>query len=81
MDAAKRMGIRQQTTGEQFLEAQRGIRVPSRDENLKMLGGSTPELVVSGRRLMALMLEEKLLQSGVEIEKVLAPGPLQNLPQ
>ena len=81
MDAAKRMGIRQQTTGEQFLEAQRGIRVPSRDENLKMLGGSAPELVVSGRRLIALMLEEKLLQSGLEIETVLAPGPLQNLPQ
>jgi len=81
MDAAKRMGIRQQTTGEQFLEAQRGIRVPSRDENLKMLGGSAPELVVSGRRLIALMLEEKLLPSGLEIETVLAPGPLQNLPQ
>ena len=81
MDAAKRMGIRQQTTGEQFLEAQRGIRVPSRDENLKMLGGSAPELVVTGRRLMALMLEEKLLHSGLEIETVLAPAPLQNLPQ
>jgi len=81
MDAAKRMGIRQQTTGEQFLEAQRGIYVPSRAENLKMLGGPAPELVVTGRRLMALMLEEKLLHSGLEIETVLAPGPLQNLPQ
>jgi len=81
MDAAKRMGIRQQTTGEQFLEAQKGIHVPSRDENLRMIGGPAPELVVSGRRLMALMLEEKLLRSGLEIETVLAPAPLQNLPQ
>jgi NitT/TauT family transport system substrate-binding protein len=81
IDAAKRMGIRQQTTGEQFLEAQKGIHVPSREENLRMLGGSAPELVVSGRRLMALMLEEKLLRSGLEIETVLAPAPLQNLPQ
>src|SRR5215470_11539586 len=80
-DAARRMGIRQQTTGEQFLEAQKGIHVPSRDENLRMIGGPAPELVVSGRRLMALMLEEKLLRSGLEIETVLAPAPLQNLPQ
>jgi len=81
MDAAKRMGIRQQTSGEQFLEAQKGIHVPSREENLKMLGGTSPELIVSGRRLMALMLEEKLLRSGLEIETVLAPAPLQTLPQ
>ena len=33
-----------------------------------MLGGSTPELAVTGRRLMALMLEAKLLQSGLPIE-------------
>jgi NitT/TauT family transport system substrate-binding protein len=81
VDAAKRMGIRQQTTGEQFLEAQKGIHVPSRDENLKMLGGASPELVASGRRLMALMLQEKLLRSGLEIETLLAPAPLQTLPQ
>jgi NitT/TauT family transport system substrate-binding protein len=81
VDAAKRMGIRQQTSGEQFLEAQKGIHVPSREENLKMLGGASPELVVSGRRLMALMLEERLLRSGLEIETVLAPAPLQMLPQ
>src|SRR5262249_49574702 len=62
-DAARRMGIRQQITGEQFLEAQQGLRVPSRDENLKMLGGATPELAVTGRRLMGLMLEAKLLRS------------------
>jgi len=78
-EAARRMGIRQQTTGEQFLEAQKGIHVPSREENLRMLGGTKPELAVTGRRLMALMLEEKLLGSGVEVESVLAPGPLQGL--
>jgi NitT/TauT family transport system substrate-binding protein len=78
-DAARRMGIRQQTTGEQFLEAQKGIHVPSREENLRMLGGNAPELVVSGRRLMALMQEEKLLRSGLEIETVLAPAPLQGM--
>ena len=47
-DAARRMGIRQQRTGEQFLEAQKGLHGPSREENLRMLGGQAPELAVSG---------------------------------
>jgi NitT/TauT family transport system substrate-binding protein len=80
-DAARRMGIRQQTTGEQFLEAQQGLRVPSREENLQMLGGATPELAVTGRRLMALMVDAKLLRAGLEIEGLLAPGPLADLPR
>ena len=79
LDAARRMGIRQQTSGEQFLDAQRRLHIPSREENLRMLGGPAPELAVTGRRLMALMVDAKLLRSGVEIEHVLAPGPLANL--
>jgi NitT/TauT family transport system substrate-binding protein len=80
-DAARRMGIRQQTSGAQFLEAQRGLHVPSRDENLRMLGGPAPELAVTGRRLMTLMVDAKLLRSGVDIERLLAPGPLAALPR
>ncbi|MCK0509759.1 ABC transporter substrate-binding protein (plasmid) [Aromatoleum buckelii] len=79
-DAAHRMGIRQQTTGEQFLDALKGLHIPSREENLRMLGGPTPELAVSGRRLMALMQEEKLLRAPIEINEVLAPGPLASSP-
>jgi NitT/TauT family transport system substrate-binding protein len=78
-DAARRMGIRQQTTGEQFLAALQGLQVPSREENLRMLGGATPELAVTGRRLMALMVDAKLLRAGVDIGEVLAPGPLTEL--
>jgi NitT/TauT family transport system substrate-binding protein len=81
MDAARRMGIRQQTTAEQFLEAQQGLHIPSREENLRMLGGATPELAITGRRLMALMVDAKLLRAGLEIEGVLAPGPLAELPR
>ena len=80
VDAARRMGIRQQTTGEQFQEAQRGLHVPTREENLRMLGGAQPELAETGRRLMALMLEAKLLRNSLEIERVLEPGPLASLP-
>jgi NitT/TauT family transport system substrate-binding protein len=80
-DAARRMGIRQQTSGEQFLEAQRGLHVPTREENLRMLGGATPALAVTGHRLMALMVDAKLLRNGLAIENVLAPGPLAELPR
>jgi NitT/TauT family transport system substrate-binding protein len=79
-DAARRMGIRQQTTGEQYLAALRGLHIPSRDENLRMLGGSAPELVPTGRRLMDLMLQARLLPTPLKIEDVLAPAPLQSLP-
>jgi len=79
-DAARRMGIRQQTTGEQYLAALQGLRMPSREENLKMLAGPAPELVVAGRRLLGLMLEAKLLPAELDIERLLAPGPLQSLP-
>jgi NitT/TauT family transport system substrate-binding protein len=79
-DAGRRMGLRQQATGEQFLESLKGVRFPSREENLKMLAGAPPELTVTGGKLMALMLEAKLLRSAVNIEELLAPGPLTSLP-
>ncbi len=79
-DAARRMGIRQQTSGEEFLAALQGLHIPSRDENLKMLGGAAPGLALTGRRLMTLMLEANLLREELQIESVLAPEPLANLP-
>ncbi len=81
LDAAQRMGVRQQTTGEQFLQSLRGLHIPTRDENLKMLGGSSPELVMSGSRLMDLMLDAKLLRAAVSIGELLAPEPLTQLKQ
>ena len=80
-DAARRMGIRQQITGEQFLEALKGLHVPSREENLRMLSGPAPQLVENGRRLMQLMVSAKLLRAEVAIEELLSPGPLAELPQ
>src|SRR5215510_7634320 len=38
-DAARRMGIRQQISGEQFLRTLQGLHIPTREENLRMLGG------------------------------------------
>jgi hypothetical protein len=45
-----------------------------------MLGGTAPELAVTGRRLLSVMLDAKLLRQGLDIESVLAPGPLAGLP-
>ena len=80
-DAARRMGISPQISGDEFLKALQGLHVPSRAENMKMLGGTAPELAVTGHRLMALMVEAKLLRTGLQIEGLLAPGPLSDLPQ
>jgi hypothetical protein len=46
-----------------------------------MLGGATPELAVAGRRLMALMVDAKLLHAPLDIGNMLAPGPLADLPK
>jgi NitT/TauT family transport system substrate-binding protein len=81
LDAAQRMGVRQQTTGEEFLQSLRGLDIPSREENLKMLGGTSPEIVMSGGRLMDLMLDAKLLRAAVSIGELLAPEPLLQLKQ
>ncbi len=80
-DAAQRMGIRQQTTGEQFLQTLKGLHVPTREENLRMLGGPNPELATTGQRLMTLMVDAKLMRSSVDIQSVLAPQPLLDMPK
>jgi len=79
-DAAWRMGVRQQITGDQFLAAQQGLYIPTREDNLKMLGGDAPELAITGKRLMTLMLDAKLLRAPVKMEEVLAPQPLAQMP-
>lgn len=80
-DAAKRMGVRQQTSGEQFLATLKGLTFPSREENLRMLAGANPALAQTGRRLMDLMLESKLLRAPVPIDTIVAPAPLESLPR
>jgi NitT/TauT family transport system substrate-binding protein len=78
-DAARRMGVRQQIGAEQFLESLRGLHIPSRDENLAMIGGAKPSLADSGQRLMQLMLDAKLLRSSLDIGNLFAPAPLERL--
>ena len=79
-DAADRMAVREQMTGEQFLQALKGLRFPTRAENLEMLAGDKPSLAESGRKLMDNMVEAKLLSTTLNIDGVLSPGTLQKLP-
>lgn len=79
-DAAHRMGVRQQSSGAQFLESLKGLRFPSRAENLDMLHGAKPTLIATGQKLMTLMVDAKLLRAEVKIEELLASAPLASLP-
>jgi NitT/TauT family transport system substrate-binding protein len=73
------MSRRQQTSAEQFLRALEGLHIPSREENLAMLGGDSPGLATSGARLMDLMIDANLLQQAINIKEVLEPAPLKAL--
>jgi NitT/TauT family transport system substrate-binding protein len=78
-DAATRMAVREQISAEQFLHALQGLRFPSHAENLEMLAGPSPSLADSGRKLMTLMVDAKLLSSELRISELLSPGALQRL--
>lgn len=79
LDAARRMGARQQLDAAAFLDALRLLRLPSREENMRMIGGESPTLATSGRRLMQLMLDARLLSAATDIERLLAPDVLLEL--
>jgi NitT/TauT family transport system substrate-binding protein len=79
-DAAARMAVHQQISGEQFLKSLDGLQIPSRAENLKMLGGETPALAKSGHSLMQLMLKQRLLEAAVDVAAIIASGPVENVP-
>lgn len=69
-DAARRIAPRTGVTPEQFLESLRGLRSPSLAENQKLLGKVDPALLVSAKRLVQVMMANKLLSKTVD------PAPL-----
>ncbi|MBA2593210.1 MAG: ABC transporter substrate-binding protein [Pseudomonadota bacterium] len=78
-DAAARMAVREQITAERFLKSLEGLRIPGHAENLKLFGGPDPALVQTARRLMEVMLTERLLRAPTDVDALLAPAPLQAL--
>jgi len=73
------MAVREQITAERFLKSLEGLRIPGHAENLKLFGGPDPALVQTARRLMEVMLTERLLRAPTDVDALLAPGPLQAL--
>ncbi|MGH8478954.1 MAG: ABC transporter substrate-binding protein [Gammaproteobacteria bacterium] len=78
-DAAAQMAVREHITAERFLRSLGGLRIPGRAENLKLLSGRDPPLARSGRRLMEVMLAERLLRAPTEVDALFAPAPLEAL--
>ena len=79
-DAARRMGVRQQIGAEAFLAALKGLRLPSLAENLAMIDGRDATLASTGRKMMAMMLEARLIDEPIALEEVFEPRLLKSLP-
>lgn len=73
-DAASRMGKRLGMDAETFLASMGGIKVPSRLENQRLLGGKAPALLVPARRLAEIMQHAHMLSGPVDIAAAIDPG-------
>jgi NitT/TauT family transport system substrate-binding protein len=60
-DAAQRVAAREQQTPDAFLASLRGLSLPDREENQRMLGRSAGNLSRPLRQLSAVMMQNKLL--------------------
>lgn len=70
-DAAIRIAKRTQVTPEQILNAFKGLRQPNLQENQRLLDQSDPTLVNSMKKLVEIMVENKLLSKTVDPTKIL----------
>ena len=71
--AYSRMGKRLNTDGESFAAMLDGLKVPDRKENLRLLSGESAAIIAPAKRLVEIMLREKLLRAPVDPTQVLAP--------
>ena len=65
-DAAARMAVREAVTPEEFLASLQGLKLPDREANLRLLGGSSGNLTATMRQLSATMLKQKIISKSVE---------------
>jgi NitT/TauT family transport system substrate-binding protein len=73
-DAANRMSKRMGVDMEIFRASVEGIKVPSRQENQRLLGGKTPALLVPAGRLVEIMLRAHMIPAPVDIATAIDPG-------
>lgn len=77
-DAAARIAPRTKVTPEQILNAFKGIVQPNLADNIRLLDQSDPSLVNGMRKLVDVMVENKLIAKKIDPAKILDPSFLQN---
>jgi NitT/TauT family transport system substrate-binding protein len=70
-DAARLMALREKVTPQEFQLSLKGIRLPDREENLRLLGDGEDNLAQRLERLSRVMLKNKLLHDEVETDKLI----------
>lgn len=75
-DASRRLAPHQQLSAADVLEAFRGIRLPSEEENRRWLAGPRPQLVQSADTVGRLMHGARLLRAMPSLEGLCAPDYL-----
>jgi NitT/TauT family transport system substrate-binding protein len=73
-DALARMGKRLGKSPPEMRKMLEGLVLPSLDDNLKMLGGSSPAILAPARLLNEVMVREKQLPARVDIAPSLDPA-------
>jgi NitT/TauT family transport system substrate-binding protein len=73
-DAYSRMSKRMGVDTETFRASREGIKVPSRRENQRLLGGKAPELLIPAGRLVETMLRAHMIPGTVDIAAAIDPG-------
>jgi len=75
-DAASRMQKRLKILPQDALKSYRGFRLPSLEENQKLLQSGTPGLRLFAKRLRDLMLTKELLRAPVNLDSLFSPEAL-----
>ena len=65
-DAAQRITKRLGLQEDQFDNLMAGIHLPDKNQNLKLLGGDSPELLVPARKLVQIMVNERQLSRPID---------------
>lgn len=78
-DATTRMAARLGISREELRGAMGGIRIPDREENLKLLSGTPPAINKAARNLSDSMLRDSLLRRKPDTENMTDAGPLRRM--
>ena len=71
--AYTQMGKRLATDAQGFASMMEGLKVPNRSESRRLLGGDNPAMLQPARRLVEIMVREKLLAKSVDPSMLFTP--------